>query len=236
MPPALLQPPHQPRSRLLARAPGLGGAPFLARAPVLGGTRPVVPVMRRELVTAHMLQASMTTKPATAIRIDIDHDPGEQQPDADQEPGRPPRCPGACSAPAGRPRGRRWQPRVVGTKRLLDLLELAPLAQLGVPARPGTQAAQQAHLPLPHIQLQRTKQAHEPLAGSSRQPRPSRGARGAHEQRGVGCRVSQAGAGRPASRSMAVAQGGLSAPTAQMDGFQRRPVPLAATHNWRICR
>ena len=88
MPPALLQPPHQPRSRLLARAPGLGGAPFLARAPVLGGTRPVVPVMRRELVTAHMLQASMTTKPATAIRIDIDHDPGEQQPDADQEPER----------------------------------------------------------------------------------------------------------------------------------------------------
>jgi hypothetical protein len=175
MPPALLQPPHQPRSRLLARAPGLGGAPFLARAPVLGGTRPVVPVMRRELVTAHMLQASMTTKPATAIRIDIDHDPGEQQPDADQEPERRLGAPALVAHPrVGRVDGA-GKPRVVGTKRLLDLLELAPLAQLGVPARPGTQAAQQAHLPLPHIQLQRTKQAHEPLAGSSHQPRPSRG-------------------------------------------------------------
>jgi hypothetical protein len=45
--PALLQPPHQPRSRLLASPPVLG-APLLARALGMGGARPVVvPVMRR---------------------------------------------------------------------------------------------------------------------------------------------------------------------------------------------
>src|SRR5262245_56339718 len=56
-PPALLQPPHQPRSSLLTGPPTLGHAPLRGQAPGLGGTRP--------LVTPHRLQASMTAKPAT---------------------------------------------------------------------------------------------------------------------------------------------------------------------------
>src|ERR1039457_7009866 len=36
-PPALLQPPPQPRSPLLASPPAPGGAPLLAKSPVLGG-------------------------------------------------------------------------------------------------------------------------------------------------------------------------------------------------------
>jgi hypothetical protein len=122
--------------------------------------------MRRELVTAHVLQASMTTKPATAIRMTLITTLASSSPTAIRNPERRLGAPALVAYPrVGRVDGA-GKPRVVGTKRLLDLLELAPLAQLGVPARLGTQAAQQTHLPLPHIQRQRTKQAHEPLAGS----------------------------------------------------------------------
>jgi hypothetical protein len=48
VPPALLQPPHQTRSRLLASLPTPGGTPVLAQAAGRDGARPVVPpVMRR---------------------------------------------------------------------------------------------------------------------------------------------------------------------------------------------
>jgi hypothetical protein len=48
------------------------------------------------------------------------------------------------------------------------------LAHLGASPRPGTQATQQTHLPPIAHPAARIKRAHEPLAGSSHQPWPSR--------------------------------------------------------------
>jgi hypothetical protein len=86
----------------------------------------------------------------------------------------PPRCPSAYSAPAGRPRGRRWQTAGRRHESACSVCSNWRRSPSLAFQRDRAQAAQQAHLPLPHSQRQRAKQAHEPLAGSSRQPRPSR--------------------------------------------------------------
>jgi hypothetical protein len=103
------------------------------------------------------------------------------------------------------------------------------LAQLGVPPRPGTPTAQQTHLPPPrhpaaaHQAGSRTPGwliasaiAAAALAGTVLRPRHHRPATGHHSQPGTSG-SAQAGAGHPAARSMAAAQGGLSAPTANTD-------------------
>ncbi len=103
------------------------------------------------------------------------------------------------------------------------------LAQLGVPPRPGTPAAQQTHLPPPrhpaaaHQAGSRTPGwliasaiAAAALAGTVLRPRHHRPATGHHSQPETSG-SAQAGAGHPAARSMAAAQGGLSAPTANTD-------------------
>jgi hypothetical protein len=49
-----------------------------------GARQVVLPVLRRVLVTAHVLQASGTTQPATAIRMTLTTTPASSSPDAGQ--------------------------------------------------------------------------------------------------------------------------------------------------------
>src|SRR5262249_51398572 len=75
-PPALLHPPHEPRSRLGARPSAPGGAPFIAPAPVGGGAprgaAGDAPVAR------HRPQGGGAPDPKTrpSPHDDVGHDPG----------------------------------------------------------------------------------------------------------------------------------------------------------------
>ena len=127
-PPALLQPPHQPRSRLFASPPALSGVPLPARAPGLSGGAPGGGA-GHALVAGHRPQAAgeHDHKARHRDRDDIDHHPSEQQSNADHEPQRRRDDPALVVHPrVGRVHGLS-KPRVTGAERLLDLLELALL-------------------------------------------------------------------------------------------------------------
>ena len=77
--------PHWPQDRA-GRRP-LAACRLLPGPPSLTGLRPVaVPVIRRALVTAHMLQASMTTKPATATKTTSTTTPASSSPTPARNP------------------------------------------------------------------------------------------------------------------------------------------------------
>jgi hypothetical protein len=146
MPPDSSSRPISPDPACLPERRALAARRFLPERRSLEGTRPVVPVMRRELVTAHMLQASMTTKPATAIRMTLITTPASS---SRRRSGTraPPRCPGAYSAPAGRPRGRRWQTAGRRHESACSVCSNWRRSPSLAFQRDRAQAAQQAHLP-----------------------------------------------------------------------------------------
>src|SRR5262249_32964469 len=143
---------HQPRPRLLASPLALGSGPPVAGAPGLGGDAPGGGAGHAP-VTAHRPQAAgeHDHKARHCDQDDIDHDAGEQQPDADHEPEHGRDDPALVVHPRiGRVYGVS-KPRVADAERLLDLLELTLLmlrerhgalpcnqtdAFAGIPARP----------------------------------------------------------------------------------------------------
>jgi hypothetical protein len=101
-----------------------GGAAHPVRAASLGSG-----IAGQAPVAGHGPQAAgqHDHKARHSDRDDISHDPGEQQPDADQQPERRPDEAALVMHPrVGRADGLS-KPRVTGAERLLDLLKLALL-------------------------------------------------------------------------------------------------------------